>query len=118
MVRFYYMDPSAEAVNEAVKFVELLNDVLLFPLIGLMSAVAFLVFLWGCAQYIMNANNDKGRQEGQQHILWGIIGLVVMFSAWGILEVVTATLSLDDELNCANNPTADDCPGKFAVPKE
>lgn len=111
------MDASTEAVNEAVKFVELLNDALLFPLIGLLSAVAFLVFLWGCAQYIMNAGNDKSRQEGIQHITWGIIGLVVMFSAWAILEVVTATFNLDDELNCADNPSASGCLEKFSVPQ-
>lgn len=117
MVGFWYMDAGAKAVNEAVEFVTLLNNVLLFPLIGLLSAVAFLVFIWGCAQYILNAANDKGRQEGMQHITWGIIGLVVMFSAWGLLQIAAATFKLDDELDCANNPSAGGCLEKFSVPE-
>lgn len=110
------MDPKEKAINEAVKFVTILNDVLLFPLIALLLAVAFLVFLWGCAQYLLNASNDKGREEGIRHITWGIIGLVVMVSAWGIMQVATATFGLDDDLDCANNPNNSGCIQKFSVP--
>ncbi len=91
------------AVSQAGNFVEVLNDVILFPLIGLMSAVAFLIFLWGCAQYIMNGDNPSARGDGVQHITWGIIGLVVMMSAWAILSIAAATFGLDDNLDRAKN---------------
>ena len=106
------------ATNNAVDFVAIVNEVILFPLIALLSAVAFIVFLWGCAEYVMNANNSSARSEGVQHITWGIIGLVVMMSAWAILSIAAATFGLDDNLNNAKNgpqstPTA---PGPSPTP--
>jgi uncharacterized membrane protein YjfL (UPF0719 family) len=101
------------AVAEASSFVDKFNDIILFPLIALMAAVAFFVFLLGCAEYIMNASNDAGREKGVQHITWGIIGLVVMVSAWAILRIAVGTFGLSQELDCANNPTASGCDSVF-----
>lgn len=91
------------AVSRAGNFVATLNDVILFPLIGLLSGIAFLVFLWGCAQYIMNAANPSAREEGVKHITYGIIGLLVMMSAWAILSIAAATFGLNDNLQRAKD---------------
>jgi TRAP-type C4-dicarboxylate transport system permease small subunit len=107
---------SNNAVGEAVKFVDKVNEIILFPLIALLIAVAFLVFLWGCAQYIFNASNPSAKEEGIRHITWGIIGLLVMVTAWTILLIATATFGLDDELNCAQNPSASGCENAFQIP--
>ncbi len=94
------------AAQGAASFVNTLNEVILFPLIALLAGVAFLVFLWGCAQYIMNADNPGAREDGVKHVTWGIVGLVIMMSAWAILSIVVATFGLDDELqDIRNTPT-------------
>ena len=105
----------AKAVAEAVSFVDKFNAIILFPLITLLSAIAFLIFLYGCAQYIINAGNETSRAEGVKHITYGIIGLVVMLSAWAILSLATGTFGLNDELDCAKDPTASGCDAKFQV---
>ena len=110
------MSPQQKAATEAASFVQKFNDIILFPTIALLSAVAFLVFLWGCAQYFMNATNDKGREEGVKHITYGIIGLVVMLSAYAIMQIAASTFGLDKQLNCANNPTQGGCDDAFTLP--
>jgi hypothetical protein len=80
-------------------FVATLNRVILFPLIGLLSGIAFIVFLWGCFSYIRGANNVSAREQGVKHITYGIIGLVIMVSAYTILTLVAATFGVDDELD-------------------
>ena len=112
-----YMSSAGQtkAAAEAVSFVDKFNSVILFPLITLLSAIAFLIFLYGCAQYIINAGNETSRAEGVKHITYGIIGLVVMLSAWAILSLATGTFGLSDELNCAKDPTASGCDAKFQV---
>jgi len=85
---------------EAFAFVEKLNTIILTPLIGLLIGVAMLYFLWGAFQYIANADNDQARSTGRQHMLWGIIGLLVMLSAYAILSIVVGTFGLNDELDC------------------
>ena len=103
------MSPQQKATTQAVSFVAKLNDVIIFPFLTLLAAIAFLLFLWGCAQYILNAANDKSREQGIRHITWGIIGLVVMVTAWAILSLAAGTFGLQGQLDCAKDPNASGC---------
>jgi hypothetical protein len=76
---------------EARSFVDKLNTILLFPNIMLLSGVALLMFIWGCAEYFMNAANEEARRTGVSHITYGIIGLVIMISAFSILKTAAGT---------------------------
>lgn len=110
------MSPQQQATTQAASFVAKFNEVILYPTIALLSAVAFLVFLWGCAEYFMNAANDKAREQGVKHITYGIIGLVVMVSAFAILKIAVATFGLETQLDCATNPALSGCENAFVVP--
>ena len=103
-----------QAAQEAAAFVEIVNRVIIFPIIALLSAIAFFIFLWGCAQYILNANNDQGRQQGVKHITYGIIGLIVMISAFALMTIIATSFGLDDELTCAADPAG--CSSAFTIP--
>jgi uncharacterized membrane protein YjfL (UPF0719 family) len=91
------------ATTLAYGFVQDFNRVILFPTIGLMSAIALLVFIFGCFQYVVHANDAAARTQGIKHITWGIIGLVVMLSAYTIMLLFANTFGLGDELNDAND---------------
>ena len=67
---------------------------ILFPLMSLMVGVAILVFLWGAYEFVANAESDGGRETGRRHMLYGIIGLVVMFSALAILKIAALTFGV------------------------
>jgi hypothetical protein len=105
----------AVASNEATKFVDKLNTIIVYPTIGLLASIALLVFIWGVAEYFIHADNDQARQVGVKHITWGIIGLVIMMSAFTILQIVVSTFDLGDELDCADNPSLPGCKTKFKV---
>jgi len=107
---------AAAGTAEAYAFVAKFNEIILYPTIALLSAVAFLVFLWGTAQYFMNAASDTARQEGVKHITYGIIGLVVMLSAFTILKIAAATFGLDQQASCAQNPNQNGCEDAFKLP--
>ena len=100
---------AGEGAVEAGKFVEKLNEIILFPLIALLSGIAFLVFVYGGVVYIFNGTSDTAREEGKQHMMYGIIGLVVMISAWGLLSIAVNTFGLGKQLNCADDPEATGC---------
>lgn len=65
------------------------------PIILLLSASAFLVFLWGMFEFIANAGNDTKREQGKMAILWGIIGLAIIFGAYGLVNLAAGTFNLD-----------------------
>jgi Type IV secretion system pilin len=116
------MDPqqqaaqAPEAAAQAADFVARFNEAILFPLITLLSGVAFLVFLYGCALYIFNASNDGARAEGKKHIMYGLIGLTVMISAYAILTMAVNSFGLGRQLDCASAPGTAGCAGAFTLP--
>jgi len=110
------MDAKASAIAVASDFVAKLNDAILFPVIYLLSAIAFLIFIYGGAKYILNSGNDTAREEGNRHITFGIIGLLVMASAYAILSVAAGTFGLDKNLDCTASPNASGCENTFKVP--
>ena len=64
------------------------------PIILLLAASAFVVFVWGTFQFIAHAGDAGKRKEGQEAILWGIIGLVIIFGAYGIINLALGTFNI------------------------
>ena len=71
-----------------------INAVIFFPLLTLMVSVALLVFLWGAFEYVKNSDSDEGRAKGARHMLYGVIGLLVMLSAYAILRIAAGTFGI------------------------
>ncbi len=63
-------------------------DQIINPIIGLMFAVAILVFLYGMVEFVAGAGNEDKRTQGKRHIIWGIIGLFIMVSVFGLMQVL------------------------------
>ncbi|MDQ3245000.1 MAG: pilin [bacterium] len=75
-------------------FIHNVNRLILNPLIGLMFAVALVFFFYGVVEFLWNADNEEARTMGKKHMLWGIVGLFIMMSVWGILQLVLDTLDI------------------------
>lgn len=76
----------------SVPLLDKINATIINPLITLMFGGALVVFLWGVIDFIKNADDTKGREQGKQHIIWGLIGLAVMASVFGLMEVISSIL--------------------------
>lgn len=61
---------------------------ILNPLIGLMFLVAFAFFAWGIIEFIWNAGSEEKRTTGKQHIIWGLVGLLIMTAVWSIIAII------------------------------
>ena len=69
------------------------------PIILLLASVAFVVFLWGVFEFVAHAADETRRKEGKSAIMWGLIGLVIIFGAYGIINVVTNTFGVGSYVN-------------------
>jgi len=74
------------------QFIVNFANVILNPLILLMFAIALVVFLWGVVQYIKDSDSEQSRSIGGRHMLWGIFGMFIMVSVYGILQILANTL--------------------------
>jgi len=60
-------------------------------IIPLLISVALIVFIIGVVRFIANGDNEEKRKEGRQFIIWGIVGLFVIVSVWGLVSVLQNT---------------------------
>jgi hypothetical protein len=63
------------------------------PGLMLLTALAVVYFLYGVFVFIKDSSSDQGVTTGRRHILWGIIGLFIIVSAWGIVSFICTTVA-------------------------
>ena len=79
---------------ELNSFIDKVITQIINPLILLLATVAFIVFLWGAFEFIAHAGDEGKRAEGKSAILWGLIGLVIIFGAYGIINIALNTFNI------------------------
>lgn len=82
--------PTTDTVINSI--VPKIVDNIVLPLVQLLFAFTFLIFVWGLFGFFSNGDDTTKREEGRQHILWGVIGIAIMVSAYGIIRLVAATV--------------------------
>ncbi len=68
-------------------------------IIPTLSVLATTLFLWGCVQFIMSAGDEKVRGEGKQKMMWGIVGLFVLVTVWGLVAMLTQVVGVTPVTN-------------------
>lgn len=63
-------------------------------IIPILFSIAVIVFVWGVFRYVIAEGEDK--QVGKNVMIYGIVGLFVMVSVWGLVNVVYNTFGLDN----------------------
>ncbi len=63
-----------------------------YAVIPLLYALAFLFFLIGVVRLLFSMQEEK-RNEGKKFILWALVGMVVLFSVWGLVKLLLNVLT-------------------------
>ena len=71
-----------------VTILRVLNVVLLIIL-----ALAFLFFVFGVIKY-MTGKEAEDKAKARSQMIYGVIGLFVIFSAWGLVKILQNTLGI------------------------
>ena len=62
-------------------FLDLINAI-----IPVIVGLSILVFFRGLALFIWSAGDSANHEKGKSIMIWGLVGLFVMFSVWSILR--------------------------------
>lgn len=72
-------------------FGSLINQ-LVNPLIIFLTTLGVILFLYGIVRYLLNPADENIRTESKKHLVWGLIGMLIMFSVFGIINIIIKTL--------------------------
>lgn len=78
--------------KDATDLLNRISTYVINPIIYILFTVAFVVFVWGIVQFVGNLDNEEARSTGARHMIWGIIGMVIMVSVTSIVGVIQNTL--------------------------
>ena len=69
--------------------------VIVNPILQVAVVVATILFIYGVFEFVRGADSPETRTQGQQHMLWGIVGLAIMVSVFSIIRILLNTLGAD-----------------------
>ena len=72
-----------------------ITEYVINPFILILFALAGVIFVWGLVTFIRDMDNPEAHQTGKKHMAWGLIGMVIMFGVFGILQVLLNTFNID-----------------------
>jgi uncharacterized membrane protein len=64
------------------------------PIIAILFALAFILFLWGAVAFVWNASDSTSKEDGKNHMIWGLVGMLIMVSAYGIINVAGSLIGV------------------------
>ena len=73
-------------------------------LIPFIIGLGVLVVLWGIFTYIAHGAEEEKRAEGKRFIIYGIAGLFLMLSLWGLVNLLVGTFNLDTTIDAKQIP--------------
>ncbi len=74
-----------------------INQIIINPIIILLFAVAFIYFIYGVFVYIYKSQSDPSKiKEGRSHMGWGLFGMFIMISVFGLFKLLLNTVPTSD----------------------
>ena len=70
-----------------------IKEHLIDPIILLLFGLALIIFLYGLVQFLWQGDTLKNSTQGRDKIIWGLVGIVIMLSVYGILHVLSNTIN-------------------------
>lgn len=95
------MQATSELINRFV-------DYIINPAILVVFSAGFFLFVWGLVQFLWSLEGGE-IDNGKRHMLWGIVGMLVMVSVYGIIAIIDNTFQLqlsNPDMSRINNVTA------------
>ncbi len=64
-------------------------------IVPFLITLGVVIFVWGVVVYVIG-DDEEAKTKGRDRMIYGIIGLVVIASLWGLVNVVTSTFNLNN----------------------
>jgi hypothetical protein len=94
-VNTYILIPHTHAASPEVnELIGNINEQIINPLIVLLFTAALVLFTFGMYNFFTNRDNSEDLEKGKAHMIWGIVGMAIMVSVFGIMNFITSSLGI------------------------
>lgn len=97
--------PLVSHAQEIAGILNRLNSIVR-SLLPLLLSAATIVFIWGIVTTWVAGGDPEKRKKGRDFVLYGLLGLFVIVSTWGLVALLANTFGLPDEGEIARLPGA------------
>ncbi len=84
----------AYAADSVDSLIANINTYIINPFIAFLFVLATVLFLIGMIRYYI-AGEEKDRETGKKHMAWGLVGMFIMISVFGIMRIIVNTFGID-----------------------
>ncbi len=71
---------------------------ILNTVITIVFVLAILVFGWGVVKYVSSAGNPEKEKEARSFLWWGVIGIFVLASIFGLVKFIGSATGIDQNI--------------------
>ena len=69
-------------------------NAIIHPAIFVVFSAGFFMFIWGLVQFLRSLDESSDRSEGVQHMIWGVVGMLIMVSVKALIIILSNTFGL------------------------
>ncbi len=81
-------------MQTVLKFTQVINDVVINPIMALLFTLALLLFFYGGLSFFLSEDGGEGRKHAKDNMLYGVIGMLIMVSVTAILGLFLRTFGV------------------------
>ncbi|MBN2094020.1 MAG: hypothetical protein JW740_01465 [Candidatus Zambryskibacteria bacterium] len=97
LIFIIFLIPNTIFAASAVDLLDSALNIVTKILIPIAFALCLLYFFWGVVKYInKGAINEEAAKEGKRVMIWGVVGIFIAFSIWGIVKFIQTELVIPD----------------------
>lgn len=96
-----------DAANAGVNLLDRIETYVIDPVIAVIFTLGLLLFFVGIVEFLWGIKSGDVKDEGKQHMLWGLVGMLVMVSVYGMLNLIINTFELDDAMDTSRIQNVD-----------
>jgi hypothetical protein len=90
----FLVNTAYAAAGNVDQLIVSINKYIINPFLGLLFVLATFWFLVGLGRYFL-AGNPEDRATGQSHMMWGLAGMFIMISVFGIMRIIINTFGIN-----------------------
>lgn len=65
------------------------------PGLRVIFTLGLFLFIWGIVEFLWGVKNGEASQKGKDHMIYGLLGMLIMVSVYGIIALIVNSFGLD-----------------------